>query len=185
MEKTPDSSERLQMLSSFYDLSREVQKIHDTPDARLTMGSLANMHIYHRIACLMQHQIEILMLDDASGKRWKKIADAVLVINDEKIKLNNGRADFEAEMYGQKELLETIIYPHDVFSYNNRDWVLVRTDIPFAGNNDFSTLYLCELKQDKLIVHTKCKLNSFTKFELQNGKLTIYDCSEHEVVLLQ
>ena len=136
-------------------MSQEVQKIHQTP--RKGMGSSIGMYIYLAEANLMRRQIAILMLDQEAEKRWKRISNAPLILKEKTIMLDRGKASFKSIMYGDEVTLELILFPQDTFTCYGRDFVIIRTDIPFAVNDDFSTVYLCELKSGKIVVHTKLK----------------------------
>ena len=168
---TINTAERLQIIADFYKLSKDVQKLHQTP--REGMGSLAGMHIYYAEAELMRQKIAVWMLDTEAEKRWKRIADASLVLNGKTIKLDRGRATFSAVMYNQKVTLEIILFPKDTFTYNGRDFAIIRRDIQFAGNDDYSTVYLCELKNGTLEVRTTLKMPYFTSWNLK-GKNTLH-----------
>ena len=172
LRHTADVAERLHLIADFNKLSKAVQKLHLTP--REGMGSLAGMWIYHAEANLMRQQIAIWMLDAEAEKRWKRIADVQLVLKDKSIQLDHGRATFNSVMYGEKVTLELIIYPKDTFSSGGDDFAIIRTDIRFAGNDDYSNVYLCRLKDGKLQVHAKCRMPFFTKWELLGKKLVIF-----------
>lgn len=172
LRHTSDLKERLKIIGDFHDLSREVQKIFDTP--RENMGSLAGMYIYSHIAELMRRQTAILMLDDQSEKRWKRIAHAPLQIEGKNITLENGKDEFTAKAYGREYNFFIMLFPQDTFTFRNRDFAVIRTDIFFSASGDFSTVYLCELKNGKLKLHTKCKFPLISKWELKNGIFTFY-----------
>ena len=171
LRNTSDARDRLQIIEDFHKLSKEVQTLHLTP--REGMGSLAGMWIYHAEASLMRQQISVWMLNSEDEKRWKRIADESLVLNGKTIKLDRGRATFSAVMYNQKVTLEIILFPKDTFTYNGRDFAIIRTDILFAGNDDYSTVYLCELKNGTLEVRTTLKMPYFTSWNLK-GKNTLH-----------
>ena len=170
LRHTKNPAERLQLIEDFHKLSKEIQTLHLTP--RENMGSLAGMWIYHSKAHLMRQQIAVWMLDTEAEKRWKRIANAPLVLKGQNIELERGKAKFEAVMY---DTLEVVLFPKDTFAYLNRDFAIIRSDIQFAGNDDFSTVYLCELKQGKLQVAAQLKMPYFAKWDLQGNKLTIFD----------
>lgn len=172
LRHTANAAERLQMLADFHRLSREVQKLYDTP--RENMGSGAGMRIYSTIASHMNQYIAVLMLDSESEKCWRKISDSKLELNSKQIKLKGGKAKFDAVMYEQQVTLEILLFPKDTFTHKSRDFSIIRTDIPFAGNDDFSTVYLCELKNGKLQVHTKCKFPFFSKWAVSGDTITIF-----------
>lgn len=155
LRHTAEASERLRILKDFYLMSQGVQKIHQTP--RKGMGSSIGMYIYLAEANLMRRQIAILMLDQEAEKRWKRISNAPLILKEKTIMLDRGKASFKSIMYGDEVTLELILFPQDTFTCYGRDFVIIRTDIPFAVNDDFSTVYLCELKSGKIVVHTKLK----------------------------
>lgn len=180
---TPNNSERLNILKDFHNLSREIQKIYDTP--RENQGSSIGMRIYHHIANLYQQKIAILMLDAETEKRWKQIADSVLFMNGRKIELKQGKAEFEAIMYDEKVTLEFILLPKNTFVFQGRNFAVIRTDIRFAGNDDFSTVYLCELKNDQMHVYTKCKFPYFSKWTVQNDDFVIYDNGKVQKIKLR
>ena len=95
------SEQRQKLLNGFYALSREVQKIFDTP--REHRGSIFGMQIYCRIANIMQREIDILLLDSRAEKNWQSVAAAAEVkINGNTHALKRGRARFSAMMYGVK-----------------------------------------------------------------------------------
>ena len=155
LRQCKDRRKRQKLLKDFHTMSREVQKIFDTP--REFRGSIIGMQIYHRIALVMEREIDILLLDENEEKRWNRIAEADLKIGSRKLKLKRGRADFSAMMYGESTKLEIMIYPKDIFACSGRVFVVVKADIPFAGNSDFLTIYLCELKNGSLSEVKKCK----------------------------
>ena len=181
LRHTADSKKRLQILKNFHALSKRIQQISDTP--RRQLGSLAGMRIYHTIAVHIQQQTEILMLDEKAEKIWNQIADSTLLLNNKAIKLKQGKAEFNAVMYDETTTLEILLFPKHTFSYDSRLFAIIRTDMAFSGNDDFSTLYLCESKQGKLQVHTKCKMPFFSKFELQNKQITLYDFTGKKEVI--
>ena len=155
LRQCKDRRKRQMLLKDFHTMSREVQKIFDTP--REFRGSIIGMQIYHRIALVMEREIDILLLDENEEKRWNRIAEADLKIGSRKLKLKRGRADFSAMMYGESTKLEIMIYPKDIFACSGRVFVVVKADIPFAGNSDFLSIYLCELKNGSLSEVKKCK----------------------------
>ena len=183
LRHTSDRNKRLELLKKSHLLSREIQKIYDAP--REDNGSGIGMQMYHSIANLYQQQIAILMLDAEAEKRWNRIADATMVLDGKEIQLKHGKAKFETTMYSRKEMLEIILSPKDTFCFQNRDFAIIRTDIPFAGNDDFSTVYLLERQDGKMKVHTKCNFPFFSKWELNNSKLILhYDKNTQEIKLL-
>lgn len=177
LRHTEDPQVRLTLLENFHSLSREVQEIFDTP--RENGGSLIGMQIYHHIAVLFQQQTAILMLDGETEKRWHLIADAPLSLNGQDLQLKQGKVRFTAVMYGDEVPLELVLFPKDTFHFQDRDFAVIRTDRRFTANDDFSTVYLCELKKGKLQVHTQCRFPIITKWELNGDSLIFY--SEKEV----
>ena len=171
LRNTSDARNRLQIIEDFHKLSKEVQTLHLTP--REGMGSLAGMWIYHAEANLMRQQLSVWMLNAKDEKRWKRIADTLLLLNGKTIKLDRGRAKFDDVMHDQKVTLEIILFPKDTFTYNGRDFAIIRTDIQFAGNDDYSTVYLCELKNGRLQVYSTLEMPYFTSWKLK-GKNTLH-----------
>lgn len=183
LRHTNDSSKRLKLLKNAHSLSREVQRIFDTPrDGR---GSGIGMHIYHSISILYQQRTAILMLDAAQKKLWNKIADTKLLIAKQWVQLKSGKAEFSTEMHNQKVTLEIVVFPENLFRFRNRNFAVIRTDIPFAGNDDFSTVYLFELKNGNLFPHTKCKFPLISKWELQKDCLIFHHNDQRQQVNLQ
>ena len=108
-----------------------------------------------------------------------------MILDGKEIQLKHGKAKFETTMYSRKEMLEIILSPKDTFCFQNRDFAIIRTDIPFAGNDDFSTVYLLERQDGKIKSHTKCNFPFFSKWELNNSKLILhYDKNTQEIKLL-
>lgn len=183
LRHTINTAERLQIIADFYKLSKDVQKLHQTP--REGMGSLAGMHIYYAEAELMRQQIAVWMLDTEAEKRWKRIANAPLVLKGQKIELYRGKAKFDAVMYEQQVTLEIVLFPQNTFTHRGRDFAIIRTDIQFAGNDDFSTVYLCEVKNGKLQVAAQLKMPCVTQWVLEGNKLKfIGDKNEKEEIIL-
>ena len=183
LRHTINTAERLQIIADFYKLSKDVQKLHQTP--REGMGSLAGMHIYYAEAELMRQQIAVWMLDTEAEKRWKRIANAPLVLKGQKIELYRGKAKFDAVMYEQQITLEIVLFPQNTFTHRGRDFAIIRTDIQFAGNDDFSTVYLCEVKNGKLQVAAQFKMPYVTQWVLEGNKLKfIGDKNEKEEIIL-
>ena len=172
LRNTSDARDRLRIIEDFHKLSKEVQTLHLTP--REGMGSLAGMWIYHAEANLMRQQISVWMLNAEDEKRWKHIADTSLLLNGKTINLDCGKAKFDAVMYSQKVTLEIVLFPKDTFTYNGRDFAIIRTDIQFAGNDDYSKVYLCEKKNGSLQVHSTLKMPHFTSWKLNGEKLVVF-----------
>ena len=172
LRHTYEAVKRLQMIEDFHKLSKDIQALRFTP--RKGMGSLAGMRIYHTEAHLMRQQISVWMLNPDDEKRWRRIADAPLLLNGKKIKLECGKAKFNAMMHDQKVILEIILLPQNIFTHMARDFAMIKTDIPFAGNDDFSKVYLCELKNGRLQIHTTLKMPYFTKWKLMEKKLIVF-----------
>ena len=183
LRHTTRAEERLHILSDFYKFSRKVQKVYETP--RENMGSGAGMQIYHNIAQRMQQHTAVLMLDPESEKRWRQISDAEVNLGEKTIKLSNGVANFNSVMHNQKVNLEILLFPKDTFSYQNCIFAIIRTDIPFAGNDDFSRVYLCELKKSKLLVHSICDFPLITKWELQESCLLFFSQDKLQKIQLK
>jgi hypothetical protein len=184
LRHTANAAERLKILTDFHRLSREVQKIYDTP--RKNMGSGAGMRIYGTIASHMNQYIAVLMLDSEAEKCWRKIADAKLELNSKKIKLKGGKAKFATVMYNEQEELQILLFPKDIFVFQNRLFAIIQTDKEFSGNDDFSTTYLCEKKKGKLQVLATLKMPCVIQWVLEGNKLKfIGDKNEKEEVILQ
>ena len=182
LRHTENLQDRLNILKNFHSLSLEVQKIFDTP--RENKGSLIGMQINYYIANLFQQQIDILMLDSEKEKLWARISDAPILINGEELQLKRGRTDFTAIMYDNKEDLELILFPENTFHFRDRDFAVIRTNIRFSVNTNFSTVYLFELKNGKLTVHTQCKFPFITKWELNGDSLIFYGEKEVQKIKL-
>lgn len=180
LRHTASAEERLQIIADFHKLSKELQTLHQTP--REGMGSLAGMQIYHAEANLMRRQIAIWMLDPETEKRWNRMANVPFILNGKSIELDRGKAKFDAVMYGRKVTLEILLSPQNTFTYQNRDFAIIRTDIPFAGNDDFSTVYLCEFDGKKLQVHTKCKFPLLCKWKVTGKTITIFTGNKKEKI---
>ncbi len=182
LRHTEDPQARLTILKNFHLLSREVQKIFDTP--REYKGSLIGMQIYHYIAILFRQQTAILMLDNEKAKLWHLIADSPLLLGGQELQLEQGKAGFTSMMHGEKVSLEFILFPEDTFHFRGRNFAVIKTDIRFAGNNDFSTVYLFELKKGKLQVHTRCQFPFITRWELNGDFLIFYSEKETQKIKL-
>lgn len=87
-------------------------------------------------------------------------------------------------MHGEKVPLELILFPEDTFPFQGHDFAVIRTDIQFAGNDDFSSVYLVELKAGKLLVHTRCQFSSITKWELNGDFLIFYSEKDKQKIKL-
>lgn len=172
LRHTADRRKRLELLDDFYGLSREIQQVADTP--REDKGSVIGMHIYYHISSLLKQQTDILLLDSEAEKRWRRIIGAPFYISGQKIWQKQGKGEFTAKMYDREEKLEFILYPKDTFSFRNRDFAVIRTDRRFSGNDDFSTVYLFELKDGKMQVRTKCKFPFFDSWKLQDSEIIFY-----------
>lgn len=182
LRHTEDPQARLTILKNFHLLSREIQKIGDTP--RENRGSLIGMHIYHDIAILFRQQTAILMLDSEKEKLWHRIAGSPLLLNGQELQLEQGKAGFTSMMHGKKVPLELILFPEDTFCFRGRDFAVIRTDIRFAANDDFSSVYLFESENGKLLVHTRCQFPVITKWELDGGFLIFYREKETQKIKL-
>lgn len=182
LRNTAEPKKRLDILNRFHILSRKVQKIYDTP--RKDRGSIIGMQIYSYIANLMQQQITILLLDDKTEFQWNRLANATLTINDKKVKLNNGIVEYRTVMHNEKITMEIILFPQDTFLYRNRNFAVIKTDIRFAGNDDYSSVYLYELKNNKLTLKAKCEFPSITKWELREDIFTFFSGDKKQKIKL-
>lgn len=180
LRHTINMAERLQIIADFYKLSKDVQKLHQTP--REGMGSLAGMHIYYAETELMRQQIAVWMLDTKAEKRWKRIANSPFILNDGKIiELERGKAKFKAVMFDEKVTLEIVLFPQNTFTHRGRDFAVIRSDIAFAGNDDYSTVYLSELKNGRLQVYSTLKMPHFTNWKLNGEKLVVFGQNSEKV----
>lgn len=177
LRHTPSEPERLRILSDFLRLGKLLQKVLGT--SRQDLGSGAGLRIYCTAANMMQRQIDILMLDKVSGQRWNRIADAVLILDEKKkIGLKHGTASFNTVMYGRKVTLTAVLWPKDTFCFRGRDFAVITTDLLFSGTDDYSNVYLCELKSGNLFIHTVCRFPTIVRWNLQ-GRLFVF-CTETE-----
>ena len=81
--------------------------------------------------------------------------------------------------------LEMVLFPDMTFTYGGRHFAILRSDLPFAGSDDYSEVYLAELKKDKKL-HTIRKLPYpyVSKWELRGDFLIIrYNNSKSKVAL--
>lgn len=172
LRHTQNAAERLLIIKEFQTLVNELYALRNTP--REDMGSLAGMQIYHAEANLMRRQIKIWMLEPEAEKRWRRIADSTLILNGKTIELDRGQAAFTSKMYDNNVNLELILMPENTFTFQGRDFAVIRTDLPFAMNDDFSEVFICEMKNGKLQVRSKSKKPYFSKWELKGEKLIVF-----------
>lgn len=176
LRHTRNQDERLKIISDFHDLGQKIRQIRDTP--REHRGSVFGMHLYSHIADHINQFIAVLLLDPAAGKRWNRIKDADLVIGKKTIYFRQGKAEFSIDEKSLEDNYYTIVYPKDTFTFKNRDFAVIRTDLLYSGNDDFSTVYLCELVNGKLLVHTKCEFPFISKWDIKGDTFTFYDEKE-------
>lgn len=172
LRQISDRKKRLELLEDSFTLCRTVFKITNERDPH--EGSAGPMTRYARGASLFQQQRDILMLDDKAQKRWDLIADAPLEIDRSTIQLKKGRGEFTSMMYGRPTFQEILLFPADTFSFQNRHFALIRSDSPGSMNNDFSRVFLCEVKQGKLIVLRKSSFSHFSRWTLKDALLILY-----------
>ncbi len=173
LRHTRNQDERLKILSDFHDLSQKERQIHDTP--REDRGSVFGMHLYSHIADHINQFVAVLLLDAAAEKRWNRIKDADLIIGKKSIYFRQGKAEFSIDEKSLEDNYYTIVYPKDTFTFKNRDFAVIRTDRLYSGNDDFSTVYLCELVNGKLLVHTRCEFPFISKWDIKGDTFTFYD----------
>ena len=92
LRHTSDLRLRLELLKDAHELSREVQRIFDTP--REGQGSIIGMQIYNTIAGLFKNRTAILMLDAEAEKRWQRILSVPVCINGKRIQQKLGKGEF-------------------------------------------------------------------------------------------
>ena len=172
LRNTPDAAERLKIIETFKAVIEENLTIHQTP--REGMGSLAGMSIYSAAAALMRQQTAVWLLDAEAEKRWKRLANVPWMFDGKTVTLSNGKAKFKAVRYDEKVTLELLLFPASTFSYKGRDFAIIRTDIPFSVCDDYSEVYLCELKNGKLSTRIKFKMPFFSKIELKGSRLLLF-----------
>ena len=183
LRHTDSLQERMKLLGNSHKFCIKVWEIKETP--REGQGSLIGMQIYHRMALLYQQQTAVLMLEGEAEKRWKRIAGATLCLKTQTVQLEDGCADFSEMMYGRKIPLEITLFPKDTFHFKGRDFAVIRTDMPFSMNDDFSTVYLCELKKDKLFIFARCGFPLISRWEVQGDCLIFHDGDEKQNVKLR
>ncbi len=173
LRHTADLQDRLKLLAGFHALSREIQDVYNTP--REMLGSIGGMYIYHKMASLFQQQTAVLMLDSEEEKRWQRIADKPVEIEGNKMFTRQGKGNFHVKKSHGEAIFEFILFPEHTFSFQNRDFAIINIDMQFTVSDDFSTVYLCELKDGKMQVHTKFDLPYFTRWELKNNEFVLYN----------
>ena len=182
LRHTVSAAERERLLTDLFLLGGEVQSLLKTP--REELGSLGGMRIYCAASELLQRATEILMLDEMDGARWEKIANCTLVLQEnEQIELKRGKASFQRVLHGQKVTLQILLFPKDTFTYQGRDFAVLCANVPFAVNNSFSSAYLCERKNGKLLLHTRCRTPYVSRWILQGKSLLILDGTKEEIPL--
>lgn len=149
LRQTKSAAGRVELLETFLALGKETQKILD--ESYEKTGSIENTLRFSRISLLMDRQCSIWLADKETAARWNRVANASGMIGGKKITLKNGRAEFETVLYGSKVTLEIILFPGDVFTRNGKDFARITTDIPKPVNDDFMSVYLCEIKDGKII----------------------------------
>ena len=149
LRQTSNAGERLAMLQTFHDLAKEIQKIMD--ESWENTGTIESFLRSSRCALLMNRQAAIWLADKEEAARWKRIAFAKGKIGKDEITLNDGRAEFETVLYDEKTTLEIILLPGNTFTKNGRDFVRITTDLAKSANDDFMSVYLCEIKDGKII----------------------------------
>lgn len=155
LRHTSDPAERRAVLERFHEFGREIENVLNTP--REGRGREFGIHVYCRAAFLTRRQTEIFLLDENAEKRWKRFADAVLVMPGRHIRLQQGAARFSSAL-PEPEELEVRLFPRDTFSRNGRHWAVVRVAAPWGGKADDSAAYLCELVNGELIIRARCDL---------------------------
>lgn len=180
LRQTGDQAERLKIIAGFHRFSRDIQQLLATP--RQMYGSSAGMRIYHAAAESMQRQIAILMLSADAEKRWQTVADAPLTIENKPVLLQNGRGSLTLPMFGQNSELEITVSPGNVFSFQQRTFVLIQRDTFLAMNDDYAAVYLAELQDGKLQIRNKSKLPYISKWELKANKLTLFYYEKSETI---
>ena len=149
LRQTSNAGERLAMLQTFHDLAKEIQKIMD--ESWENTGTIESFLRSSRCALLMNRQAAIWLAGKEDAARWKRIAFAKGKIGKYEITLNDGRAEFETVLYNRETTLEIILFPGNTFTRNGRDFARITTDMPKSVNDDFMSLYLCEIKDGKII----------------------------------
>ena len=149
LRQTSNAGERLAMLQTFHDLAKEIQKIMD--ESWENTGTIESTLRSSRAAMLIKRQIAIWLAGKEDAARWKRIAFAKGKIGKDEITLNDGRAEFETVLYNRETTLEIILFPGDTFTRNGRDFARITTDMPKSVNDDFMSVYLCEIKDGKII----------------------------------
>ena len=149
LRQTSNAGERLAMLQTFYDLAKEIQKIMD--ESWENTGTIESFLRSSRCALLMNRQAAIWLADKEEAARWKRIAFAKGKVGNNEITLKDGRDEFETVLYDEKTTLEIILFPGNTFTKNGRDFARITTDVAKSANDDFMSVYLCEIKDGKII----------------------------------
>ena len=172
LRQTTDPEKRLKLIEKFHELSKTVQEILDTP--RDDMGSLAGMQIYSAAEQIMKRQTKILLLCENDEKRWTRFANATLFLNGRELSFEFGKAEYITGPESHPQHMEIYLEPENTFQFQNRFFAIIREDITFTCNDDFSSVYFCELKNNDLIPLLKCAFPYFSKWTLQDNVLKIY-----------
>jgi hypothetical protein len=172
LRQTTDPEKRLKLIENFHELSKTVQEILDTP--RDNMGSLAGMLIYSAAEQIMKRQTKILLLCENDEKRWTRFANATLFLKGHELDFKFGKAEYITGSESHPQHMEIYLEPENTFQFQNRFFAIIREDITFTCNDDFSSVYFCELKNNNLIPLLKCAFPYFSKWTLENNVLKIY-----------
>ena len=149
LRQTKDAAERIAMLKVLHELGNEIRGIME--ESYEGTGTIEPVNRSFRAALLLNRQQMIWMLNKEEKARWDRVANASGMIGGKKITLKNGRAEFVTKMYDENTKLEIMLSPGDISTRDGRDFVRIKTDIPKANNDDFESIYRCEVKDGIII----------------------------------
>lgn len=170
--------ERSEVIKDFEWLIKKLEEI-DNRSWEHT-GSLEGMRRSYEKSSLVNYQQKIWLFKPKEAAIWKKIANSSIPLGKaQKLKkLQNGRVDYTDILYNQEVNLSGEINLNSIFSYENRYFFVLNTDLTGGGFNfDFINCFLCEVRDNRVVKIVDLGDLYFGSFKIEGDMLHLYGTS--------
>ena len=171
LKNCSNQAERNEVFELVMDAGGRVQKVFDMPSSG---GSLESYMVLSEVDSVYSLYTRIMLLNDAEYARWKRISNSVVTLGTKTIRLKNGYAEFMDKAYDNEVKLVTDMNPAHVFNCGTREFALLIYNVEKTLCDDYLRLFLCEYKNDELVVLYDFGFESWVKkFEFKDNVLKL------------
>lgn len=170
--------ERYEVIKDFEWLIKKLDEI----DKRSwdDCGSIEGMRRSYEKSSLINYQQQIWLFPPELEAIWKEVANSSIPLGKAQklMNLQNGHVDYTDVMYDDAVDLSGEINLNSIFSYENRYFFVLNTDLKGGGFNfDFVNCYLCEVRNNRVVKTVDLGELYFGSFKIEGSVLHLYGAS--------